>query len=115
MEKTFLSLSGRIYLIHSCFSHISNYLCFFKILVLVVLKMKKLQRNFLWLGAMEDKKDHLISWHMVCMPKESKGLCFGKTCLKNFTLLRKWLWRVPMKSSTLWHQVISSIRGTHSN
>ncbi|RVW87763.1 hypothetical protein CK203_043985 [Vitis vinifera] len=35
--------------------------------------------------------------------------------LRNRALLGKWLWRYPRESTALWHQVILSIYGTHSN
>ena len=54
-------------------------------------KIEKLQRDFLWLGAREGKKDHLISWDIVCRPKKFRGLGFGKTVLQNHALLGKWL------------------------
>ena len=40
---------------------------------------------------------------------------FGKISLRNLALLGKLLWRYPRESTTLWHQVILSIYGTHSN
>ena len=43
------------------------------------------------------------------------GLGFGKISLRNLALLGKWLWRYLRESTTLWHQVILSIYGTHSN
>ncbi|RVW44240.1 Transposon TX1 uncharacterized 149 kDa protein [Vitis vinifera] len=35
--------------------------------------------------------------------------------LRNSALLGKWLWRYPREGSALWHQVILSIYGSHSN
>ncbi|RVW13278.1 hypothetical protein CK203_109411 [Vitis vinifera] len=52
-----------------------------------------MQRDFLWLGIGYDKKDHLISWDVVCKPREFGGLGIGKTSLRNHALLGKWLWR----------------------
>ena len=78
-------------------------------------KIERLQRDFLWSGAKECKRDHLISWNIVCKPKAKGGLGLGKISLRNFTLLGKWLWRYPKESSTLWHQVILRIYGIHSN
>ena len=63
----------------------------------------------------EGKKDHLVSWDIVCNPKVKGGLEFGKISLRNLALLGKWLWRYPRESSAMWHQVILSIYGTHSN
>ena len=59
MEKGFFSFGGRITLIQSCLSHIPSYfLSLFKVPTSVVTKLEKLQRDFLWLGTGEGKKDH---------------------------------------------------------
>ena len=61
-----LSLGGRITLIQPRLSHIPNYfLSLFKVPDSVVSKLEKLQRDFLWLGTREGKKDHLLSWEVV--------------------------------------------------
>ena len=78
-------------------------------------KIERLQRDFFWSGVGKGKRDHLISWDVVCKPKVKGGLGLGKISLKNLTLLGKWLWRYPRESTTQWHQVILSIYGTHSN
>ena len=77
--------------------------------------IKKMQRDFLWLRTRKGKKDHLITWDVVCSRKEFEGLEIGKTSLRDCALLKKWLWRFPKESQGLWHQVISSIYGTHPN
>ncbi|RVW16200.1 putative ribonuclease H protein [Vitis vinifera] len=74
-----------------------------------------MQRDFLWSGAGEGKRDHLIRWEVVSRPREMGGLGFGKTSKRNSALLRKWLWRFPRERSGLWHKVIASIYGTHPN
>ena len=74
-----------------------------------------MQRDFLWLGAEECKRDHLISWDLVRKPKVEGGLGSGKISLRNHALFRKWLWRFPRESFVLWHQVILNIYGTHAN
>ena len=51
----------------------------------------------------------------MCKSKAKGGLEFRKISLRNLALLGKWLWRYLRESSTLWHQVILSIYGTHSN
>ncbi|KAJ9687316.1 hypothetical protein PVL29_015988 [Vitis rotundifolia] len=74
-----------------------------------------MQRDFLWSGAGEGKKDHLIRWDVVSRPKELGGLGFEKTSMRNIALLGKWLWRFPRERNGLWHKVIASIFGTHPN
>ena len=102
LQKAYLSFGGRITLIHSCLSHIPSYfLSLFKIPALVSAKIERLQRDLLWSGVGESKRDHLISWDVVCKSKAKGGLGFGKISLRNLVLLGKWLWRYLRESSTL--------------
>ena len=78
-------------------------------------KIERLQRDFLWSGVGEGKRDHLVSCDAVCKPRVKGGLGFRKISLRNLALLGKWLWGYPRESTTLWHQVILSIYETHSN
>ncbi|RVW33139.1 putative ribonuclease H protein [Vitis vinifera] len=115
-QKAYLSLGGRITLLHSCLSHIPSYfLSLFKIPASVAAKVERMQRDFLWSGVGEGKRDHLVRWDAVCKLRVKGGLGIGKIPLRNHALLGKWLWRFPRESTTLWHQVILSIYGTHSN
>ncbi|KAJ9671310.1 hypothetical protein PVL29_025144 [Vitis rotundifolia] len=115
-QKTYLSFGGRITLIQSCLTHMPCYfLSLFKIPASVAAKIERLQRDFLWSGIGEGKRDHLVRWDVVCNPKAKGGLGFGKITLRNIALLGKWLWRFPREDSALWHQVILSIYGPHSN
>ncbi|RVX14250.1 putative ribonuclease H protein [Vitis vinifera] len=114
--KAYLSFGGRITLIQSCLTHMPcYYLSLFKLPASVAAKIERLQRDFLWSGIGEGKKDHLVRWDVVCKPKEIGGLGFGNISLRNLALLGKWLWRYPREGSALWHQVILSIYGSHSN
>ena len=111
-----MSLGGRITLIQSCLSHIPTYfLSLFKISSSVVLKVEKLQRDFLWSEFGREKRDHLVSWDVVCRTKEFGGLGLRKTSLRNHALLGKMHWRFPKESGSLWHKVILSIYGIHFN
>ncbi|RVW19550.1 putative ribonuclease H protein [Vitis vinifera] len=115
-QKAYLSFGGRITLLHSCLSHIPSYfLSLFKIPASVAAKIERMQRDFLWSGVGEGKRDHLVRWEAVCKPRVIGGLGIGKIPLRNRALLGKWLWRFPRESTSLWHQVILSIYGTHSN
>ncbi|KAJ9703126.1 hypothetical protein PVL29_004763 [Vitis rotundifolia] len=115
-QKAYLSFGGRITLIQSCLTHLPSYfLSLFKIPASVVAKIEKLQRDFLWSGVGEGKRDHLVRWDVVCKPKTIGGLGLGNISWRNLALLGKWLWRYPREGSALWHQVILSIYGSHSN
>ena len=91
-QKDYLFFGGRITLIHSCLTHIPSYfLSYFKILASVAAKIEKLQRDFLSSGVGDGKRDHLVSWDIVCNPKVKGGLGFRKISLRNLALLGKWL------------------------
>ena len=60
-KKAYLSFEGRITLIHSCLSHIPSYfLSLFKIPASMAAKIERLQRDFLWSGVGEGKRDHFV-------------------------------------------------------
>ena len=91
-QKAYLSFGGRVTLVQSCLTHMPRYfLSLFKIPVSVATKIERLQRDFLWSKVREGKRDHLISWDVVCNPKAKGGLGFGNISLRNLALLRKWL------------------------
>ncbi|RVX21695.1 Transposon TX1 uncharacterized 149 kDa protein [Vitis vinifera] len=55
----------------------------------VAAKIERLQIDFLWSGVRKGKRDHLVSWDVVCKPKTIGGLGFGKIALRNVALLGK--------------------------
>ena len=65
------------------------FLYLFKLPVSVAAKIERLQRDFLWSGIGEGKKDHLVRWDVVCKSKEIGGLGFGNISLRNIALLGK--------------------------
>ncbi|KAJ9691733.1 hypothetical protein PVL29_013809 [Vitis rotundifolia] len=115
-KKAYLSFGGRITLIQYCLTHMSCYfLSLFKIPASVVARIERMQRDFLYSRVGEGKRDHLVSWDVACNSKTKGGLGFGRISLRNSALLGKWLWRYSREGSTLWHQAILSIYGSHSN
>ena len=62
MEKASLFLRSRITLIQSCLMHILSYfLSLSKILASIASRIEKMQKEFLWMGFGEGKRDHLVS------------------------------------------------------
>ncbi|RVX02656.1 Transposon TX1 uncharacterized 149 kDa protein [Vitis vinifera] len=53
-------------------------LSLFRMPKLVVKRLEKLQRDFLWGGGSMERKIHLINWAVVCTQKESGGLGIRK-------------------------------------
>ncbi|RVX20143.1 Transposon TX1 uncharacterized 149 kDa protein [Vitis vinifera] len=78
-------------------------------------KNREVAKGFFYGRDWEGKRDHLVRWDVVCKPKAIGGLGFGNISLRNLALLGKWLWRYLRERSTLWHQVILSIYGSHFN
>ncbi|RVW12514.1 Transposon TX1 uncharacterized 149 kDa protein [Vitis vinifera] len=72
-----------------------------KIPASVAAKIDRLQRDFLWSGVGKGKRDHLVSWDVVCNLKAKGGLGFGKISLRNLALLGKWLWSQMVTSLSL--------------
>ncbi|RVW93866.1 Transposon TX1 uncharacterized 149 kDa protein [Vitis vinifera] len=69
-QKAYLSFEGRITLIQSCLTHLPSYfLSLFKMPATVAAKIERLQRDFLWSGVGEGKRDHLVRWDIVYRPK----------------------------------------------
>ena len=73
---------------------------------LVVKRLEKLQRDFLWGGGSPERKIHLINWGVVCTHKEKGGLGIRKIVLLNKALLGKWIWRFAFEKDVLWKKVI---------
>ncbi|RVX19303.1 putative serine/threonine protein phosphatase 2A regulatory subunit B''gamma [Vitis vinifera] len=73
---------------------------------LVVKRLEKLQRDFLWGGGSLERKIHLINWAVVCTHKESGGLGIRKIDLLNKALLGKWIWRFAIEEDSFWRKVV---------
>ena len=45
--------------------------------------LEKIMRDFLWLSAMDTRRDHLVSWEVCCRPKKEGGLDIDNLVPKN--------------------------------
>ena len=80
------TISIGVSFVYLTFQRISS---LFKIPLLVVLKVGKLPRYFLWSRIWEEKSYHLVSWDAVRRLKEFGGLGLGKTYLRTCALFEK--------------------------
>lgn len=72
-----LSQAGRISLAQSCLLSMPNYVmqsC--KLPAAVCDEIERLCLDFIWGSTPEARKNHLISWNIICSPKEEEGLGF---------------------------------------
>ncbi|RVW53252.1 Transposon TX1 uncharacterized 149 kDa protein [Vitis vinifera] len=106
-KRQYLSKGGRITLIKSTLASMPIYqLSLFRMPKLVVKRLEKLQRDFLWGGGSLERKIHLINWAVVCTHKESGGLGIRKIDLLNKALLGKWIWRFAIEEDSFWRKVV---------
>ncbi|KAL6336179.1 hypothetical protein AAG906_011061 [Vitis piasezkii] len=106
-KRHYLSKGGRITLIKNTLASIPIYqLSIFRMPKLVVKRLEKLQRDFLWGGGSLERKIHLINWEVVCTQKEKGGLGIRKIVLLNKALLGKWIWRFAFEKYLFWKKVI---------
>ncbi|KAM7474964.1 hypothetical protein LguiB_022207 [Lonicera macranthoides] len=115
-HKSCLSRGGKLILLQSVLGSIPiYYLSVFKIPKKAAKLLEKLMRDFFWEGFGERKGNHLVNWDEISKSKLNGGLGVGNIIKKNMALLGKWLWRFPLERDSLWHSVIQSKYGAHSN
>ena len=74
-KKRYLSIGGRITLINACLSNLLvYYMSLFKMPKVVIERLDRIRRDFLWDGQGDKKKLHLMKWSEVIKPKSSGGL-----------------------------------------
>ena len=106
MEETNLSKGGRLILLCSILANLLIYfMSMFTIPRIVKLGLEKVQRDFLWGGALE-KKIHLVKWSIVCKTKSKGGLGIRSLLLLNNAFLCKWCWRFSSEKDLLWKKII---------
>ena len=87
------------------------YLSFFRAPQLVINKLIKIQRSFLWGGGHDTKKIAWISWETVCLPKDKGGLGIKDIRTFNLALLGKWMWNLMHQQGALWVAVLEAKYG----
>lgn len=102
-----LSLAGRITLTKAVLSSIPVH----SISTILLLKsalssLDKISRIFLWGSTVEKRKQHLMSWKNVCLPKGEGGLGIRSAEAMNKALLAKIGWRVIHDCTSLWAHVL---------
>ncbi|KAG9444848.1 hypothetical protein H6P81_016188 [Aristolochia fimbriata] len=103
-----LSKVGRLILIRACLSGIPmHYLSFMHCPPSVVKELERIYRTFLWKGATEDFKYHLVNWRKVCLPKDKGGLGIHRIALVNKAFMLKWCWRINMDKSAIWYNLVT--------
>jgi hypothetical protein len=74
---------------------------------LVLKKLIRIQRGFLWGGVKGGKKLSWVKWRVVCQEKKKGGLGVRDLNVVNLSLLLKWKWRLLQNDDTaLWKDVI---------
>lgn len=103
----FLSLAGRLTLTKAVLSSIPVHsMSTISLPKSMLAKLDKTSRAFMWGSTSEKKKQHLISWKRVCLPKHEGGLGIRSSSAMNKALLGKVGWRLLHDKSSLWSRVL---------
>ncbi|CAN0858870.1 Putative ribonuclease H protein At1g65750, partial [Linum grandiflorum] len=98
---------GRIVLIKSVLSNLPIYfLSLFRALASVIKRIEKIQNNFLWVGASDVRKYHLVGWEKVKVPKDAGGIGIMDLRSMNVALLGKWHWCFWVEQQSWWRGLI---------
>lgn len=101
----FLSFAGRLQLIKSVLSSLTNFwLAAFRLPNSCIKELDKLFAAFLWSGPELNARKAKIAWHVVCRPKNEGRL--GLRSLKdvNMVSVLKLIWRLLSARNSLWVQ-----------
>ena len=111
-KQQYISKNGRIILIKSTLASMSIYqMSIFRMPKIVVRRLEKVQRDFLWEWGNLERKVHLVNWEVICADKDKGGLGLRKLVFLNKALLGKWILRFAYDKDNLWKQVIMAKYG----
>ncbi|XP_019094473.1 PREDICTED: uncharacterized protein LOC109129898 [Camelina sativa] len=112
-----LSLAGRLTLTKSVLSSLPVHLMGAILLPeFTSQSLDKLSRAFVWGSTAEKKRQHLLAWKRVCVPKQEGGLGLRPTRDMNRALIAKVGWRLLHEKDSLWARVLTSkykVRDVH--
>lgn len=105
----FLSLAGRVTLTRAVLSSIPIH-CMSTISLPqhTLDKLDKISKSFIWGSTIEKRKQHLIAWKRVCLPKKEGGLGIRQAGPMNVAMLAKVGWRLLHDTDSLWARVLRS-------
>jgi hypothetical protein len=108
-KRLYISKGGKVTLIKSTLTNLPTYfLSLFPLPTSVVVRIKKLQLDFLWGGIDEQFKYHLVSWSKVCAPISEGGLGIKSLVMFSCTLLGKWLGQYGIERDAWWRVATDS-------
>ena len=84
---------------------------FFRIPKVVVDRLVRLQRRFLWGGGSDQHKIAWVGWDTVCLSNDKGGLGIKDINNFNIALLGKWRWQLMQHKGELWARVVKSKYG----
>ena len=103
----FLSLAGRATLTRAVLTsipvHTMSTICLPKS---ILAKFDKVSKSFLWGSTVERRKQHLVSWKRVSVPKAEGGLGIRKAQDMKLALVAKLGWRLLQSHDSLWTRVL---------
>ena len=70
--------------------------------------LDKVSRSFFWGSTSGKKKQHLVAWKQVCLPRREGGLGIRSATAMNKALIAKVGWRALNDRLSLWSQVVRS-------
>ncbi|XP_010513759.1 PREDICTED: uncharacterized protein LOC104789811 [Camelina sativa] len=104
-----LSFDGRITLTKTVLSSIPVHtMSIIKLPQATLAKLDSMCKSFLWGSTADKKKQHLLAWDRVCLPKVGDGLGLNHAKEMNVALLAKIGWRLLHDNTSLWARVVRS-------
>jgi hypothetical protein len=104
----FLTQGGKLLMVNLVLSYLPTFfMSTLKVLIEIIKQIDHYRRRCLWRGGdLNAKKSPLVSWKMVCKPKNKGGLGVIKLRLQNDVLLLKNLDKFFSKAELPWVQLI---------